>query len=111
MNYDETAMTLGAWIPLWLAAYKKGTIRDSSYHQLELLERLIPQDIKDRPMVEIRPMQLQMFFNSFAETASKSYMDKMRVMVNALFEEAIENDFCRKTPIIAAHTNVGKARG
>lgn len=50
-------------------------------------------------MTEIRPMQLQMFFNSFAETASKSYMDKMRVMVNALFVEAIENDFCNKNPM------------
>lgn len=74
-------------------------MRDSSYHQLELLERLIPEDIKSLPMTEIRPMQLQAFFNSFAETASKSYMDKMRVMVNALFVEAIENDYCSKNPM------------
>lgn len=99
MIYNESTITLGDWIPLWLTSYKKGTMRDSSYHQLELLERLIPEDIKSLPMTAIRPMQLQAFFNSFAETASKSYMDKMRVMVNALFVEAIENDYCSKNPM------------
>lgn len=95
----EQALTLGEWIPLWLSAYKKGTMRDSSYHQLELLERLIPDSIKGQPLTDIRPMELQAFFNAFAERASKSYMDKMRVMLNALFNEAVENDFCAKNPM------------
>ncbi len=99
MNNDKEIMTLEGWIPLWLTTYKKGTMRDSSFHQLELLARLIPEDIKSQPMSEIRPMDLQAFFNSFAATASKSYMDKMRVMVNSLFVEAIENDFCSKNPM------------
>ena len=98
-RFSTPLMTLGNWIPLWLTAYKKGTMRDSSFHQLELLERLIPEDIKRQPLTEIRPMDLQAFFNSFAETASKSYMDKMRVMINALFVEAVENDFCPKNPM------------
>lgn len=88
-RFSTPLMTLGNWIPLWLTAYKKGTMRDSSFHQLELLERLIPEDIKRQPLTEIRP----------AETASKSYMDKMRVMINALFVEAVENDFCSKNPM------------
>lgn len=95
----EQALTLGEWIPLWLSAYKKGTMRDSSYHQLELLERLVPESIKSQPLTDVRPMELQAFFNAFAETASKSYMDKMRVMLNALFTEAVENDFCAKNPM------------
>lgn len=99
MEHDKRAMTLENWIPIWLSAYKKGTMRDSSYHQLELLERLIPSDIKGQLLSEIRPMDLQAFFNLFAETASKSYMDKMRVMMNALFAEAIENEFCAKNPM------------
>lgn len=92
-------MTLGDWIPLWLSSYKKGTIKDTSYHQLELLERLIPNQLKARPMTEVRPMELQAFFNAFAKTASKSYMDKMRVMINSLFERAIDNDLCVKNPM------------
>lgn len=92
-------MTLGGWVPLWLMSYKKGTIKDTSFHQLELLERLIPDQLKARPMTAIRPMELQAFFNAFAETASKSYMDKMRVMINSLFEQAIDNDLCSKNPM------------
>lgn len=99
MNPNEPSMTLNEWIPIWLNAYKKGTMRDSSFHQLELLERLIPENIKARPLAEIRPLELQAFFNSFAETASKSYMDKMRVMLNGLFTEAIDNELCSKNPM------------
>ena len=43
-------------------------------------------------------MHLQAFYNRFGQTASKSYMDKMRVMVNALFSEAVENGLCEKNP-------------
>lgn len=95
---DDTAMTLGEWIPAWMRAYKLGTIKQTSYYQLELLARHIPEELKAQALDEIKPMQLQAFFNEFGRTASKSYMDKMRVMVNALFEAAVENDFCRKNP-------------
>lgn len=91
-------MTLGQWIPLWMAFYKQGTIKGTSYHQLELLARLIPDELKELPLAEIRPMQLQAFYNSFGQTSSKSYMDKMRVMVNALFREAVDNGLCDKDP-------------
>lgn len=91
-------LTLSQWIPLWLASYKQGTIKGTSYHQLELLARLIPADLLDAPLTDIRPMDLQAFYNAFGRTASKSYMDKMRVMVHSLFLEAVENGFCEKDP-------------
>ena len=98
MDSLSANMTLGQWIPLWLISYKLGTIKGTSYHQLELLARLIPDDLKTLPLSEIRPMQLQAFYNRFGQSASKSYMDKMRVMVNALFTEAVENGLCDKNP-------------
>ena len=70
-------MTLGTWIPQYLDAYKRGTIKDDSFYTLELVVRHIPQELKDMDMDEIRPMHLQKFYNAFAKTASKSYMDKM----------------------------------
>ena len=91
-------MTLGEWIPEYLTAYKLHTIKDNSYYSLELVARHIPQELKDMELEDIRPMHLQRFFNDFAQTASKSYMDKMRVMVNALFETARDNDLCQKNP-------------
>ena len=94
-------MTLGEWIPEYLTAYKLHTIKDNSYYSLELVARHIPQELKDMELEDIRPMHLQRFFNDFAQTASKSYMDKMRVMVNALFETARDNDLCQKNPYSA----------
>lgn len=91
-------MTLAEWIPEWLDSYKRGTIKESSFHQLELLGELIPEHIKNMPLEDIRPMHLQKFFNDFSQCASKSYMDKMRVLVNSLFTEAVENDLLEKNP-------------
>ena len=91
-------MTLNEWIPQWLENYKLGTIKETSYHQLELLWRHIPDSLLNRELAEILPMHLQAFFNQFSKTASKSYMDKMRVMIRSLFVEAIENGFCEKNP-------------
>lgn len=91
-------MTLNEWVPVWLDSYKKGTIKETSYHQLELLERLIPDTLKEMQLTEIRPMHLQKFFNEFAQDASKSYMDKMRVMFHSLFVEAMENGLIENNP-------------
>lgn len=91
-------MTLNEWIPMWLNCYKFGVIKDNSFHQLELLGRLIPEELKAKELSEILPLHLQGFFNRFAKTASKSYVDKMRVMIRSLFTEAVENGFCDKNP-------------
>ena len=99
MSTDRGILTLGDWLPVWLASYKKGTMKETSFHQLELLSRLIPAHIMACPLPDIRPLDLQAFFNAFAGTASKSYMDKMRFMLNALFTEAIDNDLCGKNPM------------
>ena len=98
MDFLPASLTLGEWIPRWLQAYKQGTIKKNSYHQLELLAEKIPPELKDMPLADIRPLHLQQFFNSFGNTASKSYMDKMRVMVNALFSDALDNDLISKNP-------------
>ncbi len=91
-------MTLGEWIPQYLTSYKLNTIRPDSYYTLELVARQIPQELKEMELTAILPMHLQRFYNEFGQRVSKSYMDKMRVLVNALFMAAIENDFCTKNP-------------
>lgn len=91
-------MTLGEWIPLYLSSYKLNTIKANSYYSLELVERQIPQYLKDMDMTEILPMHIQRFYNEFALTHSKSYMDKLRVLVHALFSTAIDNGICTRNP-------------
>lgn len=97
-------MTLGEWLPFWMKFYKKGTIKGTSFHQLELLARLIPDELMCKPVSDILPMELQFFYNQFGLTASKSYMDKMRVMVNAAFAAAVENGLCDRNPTLRLKT-------
>ena len=40
-------MTLREWIPIWLTTYKLGTIKERSFHQLELLARHIHSCVVD----------------------------------------------------------------
>ena len=68
---------------MWLDIYKQGTIKQGSYRQLKNLEALIPDDLKQMEIGEILPLHLQRFIRDFATSASKSYMDKMRVLLRA----------------------------
>ena len=91
-------MTLGEWIPIYLEAYKRDTIRPDSFYTIQLVAGKIPPEILAMELTEIRPMHLQRFVNAFGLTASKSYMDKLHVLLNAVFEAAIDNDLCTKNP-------------
>lgn len=81
-------MTLGQWIPQYLRSYKLNTIRPDSYYTLELVVSKIPDSLRAMELCDIKPMHLQEFVNAFGCTASKSYMDKMHVMLNGLFTAA-----------------------
>ena len=54
-------MTLREWIPQWLKAYKFGTIKERSYHQLELLVLRLPDDLLDMELADIKPLDLSIF--------------------------------------------------
>lgn len=91
-------MTLREWIPIWMTTYKLGTIKENSYHQLELLIRKFPDDLMDMELADIRPLHLQGFINQFSQDVSKSYMDKMRVLIHGLFSDALDNDLIDRNP-------------
>ncbi|MEI3103411.1 MAG: hypothetical protein V8S97_04255 [Oscillospiraceae bacterium] len=97
-------MTLGEWIPIYLDAYKRDTIRPDSFYTIQLVAGKIPPDILAMELTEIRPMHLQRFVNAFGLTASKSYMDKLQVLLNAVFEAAMDNDLCTKNPAVRVNT-------
>ena len=91
-------MTLGEWIPLYLTSYKQDTIKVNSYAMLKLAAEHIPQEMKEMELAAIMPMQLQRFYNEFAKTYSKSYMDKVHTLLKGLFAAAVDNDLCEKNP-------------
>lgn len=91
-------MKLREWIPAWMEAYKLGMIKERSYHQIELLARKFPEDMMDMELADIKPMHLQKFVNDFSQGASKSYMDKMRVLLHGLFSDALDNGYIDRDP-------------
>lgn len=91
-------MTLREWIPTWMQTYKLGIIKERSYHQLELLARHLPDDLMDMELAAIKPMHLQGFVNKFSEGFSKSYMDKMRVLLHGVFSAAVDNELIARDP-------------
>lgn len=93
-------MKLREWIPLWLHAYKLGTMKERSYHQLNLLIRYFPDDLMNTELTEITPLHLQAFINDFSAGVSKSYMDKMRVLLRGLFSDAVDNDLITRDPSV-----------
>lgn len=95
---SDSEYTLGAWMDKYLVAYRKNDMTESAYHQLELLRDKIPEDLMEKYISKIKPIDLKQFINSFAETASKSYSDKMYSLIRSAFAEAVENDIIYKNP-------------
>jgi integrase len=91
-------ITLGAWLDKYLLNCRKGTMKDTSYHQLELLAADFPAELRGKKVSGIAPIELQAFLNAFSSKASKSYTDKMAGLIKATFIEAQENNLCSQNP-------------
>lgn len=108
-------ITLSDWMKMYLQNCRKGTIKETSYHQLELLSDELPESLQKKPVKDIAPIELQSFINSFAKSgskhkpvkkgekpkqkgASRSYVNKMVGLIKSAFAEAVENDICSKNP-------------
>lgn len=90
--------TLGEWMKMYLESYRKGTMKDTSYHQLEILIEKFPPELNSKKVCDIAPIELQLFLNNFAVTASKAYTDKMTGLLKAAFGEAQDNGLCARNP-------------
>ena len=96
----ESGCTLGAWMEKYLVTYRKTDMTETAYHQLELLRNRIPDELMQMSISKIKPIDLKKFINEFAETASKSYSDKMYSLIRSAFSEAVENDIIYKNPTL-----------
>lgn len=94
----ESGLTLRTWFSKYLPAYRKDGIKASSYYQLERLVDLIPENLLDKKINKIMPIDLSGFMNEFSKTHAKSYVDKMGSLLRSAFAEAHENDVINKNP-------------
>ena len=91
--------TFADWARKWLITYKKPNVDEGTYNTTYLnpLEKhLIPYfgraDLRD-----IRPIDIQKFYAQKSDM-SESTLDKFRMILNGIFESAIDNDICAKNP-------------
>ena len=93
-QYDFTS-----WAKKWLITYKKPFVDANTYaltYESLVNGHLIPYFGQAR-LTDIRPVDIQNFFATKTQ-CSESRLKKMKSILNALFEAAIENDLCYKNP-------------
>lgn len=87
------------WAHKWLRTYKQPFVDVNTYEltYVSLVEgHLIPY-FGNALLSEIRPADVQAYFAT-KTACSESRLKKMRSILNAIFESAIENDLCYKNP-------------
>lgn len=97
-----TDYTLGEWANRWLKSYR-GTGKQAQTSTLEeykyLSEFITSHKISKVKLIDIKPIMVDDFFNEALSNYSHSTNKKVRFVLNAVFESAIENDLCYKNPV------------
>ena len=91
------------WAGKWLAAYKKGKVKDHTYdytYRVNVENYMIPF-FNIKKLSEIMQSDIQAYFNSSKIKAlSDNNLKRHRTILRNIFEKAIYNDLCRKNPVI-----------
>lgn len=104
--FQKNRTLFAAWALEWLETYKKGKVKDQTYYftyQINVEKYLIPFFGKMR-LQSIHQIDVQRYFNTVrnAETGARlsaSMLDKHKMILNSLFNAAIDNDLCFKNPV------------
>lgn len=88
-----------SWTRKWLTTYKKPFVDENTYkltYESLVYNHIIPF-FGTSALTDIKPIDIQRFF-SVKTHCSESRLKKMKSILNAIFESAIENDICYKNP-------------
>lgn len=97
----ENVTDFTSWAKMWLIQYKKGKVKDTTYQYTfvnSVNKHLIPYFGQMR-LSDIKPIDVQKFFNEKSKSHSKESIKKMRMCIDGIFRTAIENDLCVKNPV------------
>lgn len=89
------------WAETWLKTYKLGKVKGNTYYSTYLgtvKNHLIPY-FGSAMLSDIRPLDIQAFFNEKGKTCSYESMKKMRSCLHGIFQTAVENQLCRMNPV------------
>ena len=93
-------ITFAKWAYTWLEVYKKPNVSDNSYRDtyLNAVKNHIAPHFGTMRLIDIKPIDIQNFYNIKSKELSESMMHKLKICINAIFETAIDNDLCFKNP-------------
>lgn len=93
-------VTMFEWAYKWLEIYKKPNVTDNSYRDtyLNAVSKHIVPYFNKTPLIDIKPIDVQNFYNKKSKVLTESMMHKLKICLNAIFNTAIDNDLCYKNP-------------
>lgn len=98
-DQHKKQMPFEEWAETWLYDYKQNEVKstsfDSSYRQ-PCDYHIIPY-FKDAIIQDISALDVKRFLNSIKDK-SQSFIDKVIICLNGIFESAIDNDIVNKNP-------------
>jgi len=103
-------VTFGEWAVKWLETYKKPNVRPNTYsfsYYSPTQNYLIPYFGKAL-LQNIRPIDVQTFYNEKCAGLSMSMVNKIKICLNAIFETAVNNDLLIKSPSRGIQPPAGK---
>ena len=91
-------MSFSKWAEIWLKTYKQN-IKEYTYvytYKTNIEKYLCPY-FGSANLTDIKPLDVQNFFNAYSHLA-QSTLNKFKIILNSMFETAIDNDMCLKNP-------------
>lgn len=90
--------TVKAWAEQWLTDYKKGTVNNKWYKQMEaLIDTHISPHIGTKKVKDVKPTDLNKLLNGYTDK-SQSFQKKLLIVLRQIFDSAEENDLIDKSP-------------
>ena len=95
----EKTRTLGDWAAYWLDIYKKPSVAYNTFKNYKLYtENHIVKDMGHLKIKDIKPAKIMEFFQK-KKALSYSARHHMYIILDSLFETAIDNDLCTTNPM------------
>ena len=98
--FIQKRYTFAEWANKWLETYKHGQVKESTYQNTykDKVDKYLIPYFGMSLLTDIRPIDIQAFYNLCAQQHSLSTNKKIQLCLNSIFETAITNDLCYKNP-------------
>lgn len=100
-DFEDTLLTVREWSEQWIDSYIAGTVKPSSFdskYEKPLRLHILPV-FGDSLLSEVKPMQIQQFFNEKGQVYSLNTIKGIKGCMFKMFACAVDNDFLHKNPV------------